>query len=103
MAERHPIADLLTDEMRARVRAATFVRYGQGIATPGDWGECLCPLAVAFGWPGPAWPDVQRAAELLGTSDKTAVSDFIRTVDGGDVEPDDVYAMLGCEPLEPAP
>lgn len=101
--ERHPIADLLTDEMRERVARARFSRYGDGIATPGaSWDTCFCPLAVAFGWTGPHWPDAREAAAILGTCEVAIVADFIRTVDGGSeqISPDDVYVMLGVEPVE---
>lgn len=98
MAERHAVADLLTDEMRERVRAATFVRANGGVSTvpesPHDWRRC--PLAVAVQADTSFRYVVYRA---LGVSQPhPAVESFMCWADSMDSDPDDVKPMLGVEP-----
>ena len=109
MAERHPVADLLTDEMKARVRAATFGKHrsvGKRARVTAKIGRYLCcPLGVALGRYGDGdsfrFPCVGVAVNLLGVPNDDAawdaVHDFTEKVDSGRIEPADVKALLGCE------
>jgi hypothetical protein len=104
-ATRHPVAELLNDEMRARVRAATFVRTRDGrIAARASNGRNACPLALALGLQA-AQPAVPTIFGLFGLGtgrrhiwQRNAVRSFANAADFGDIDPADVKTMLGCEP-----
>lgn len=96
-AERHAVADLLTPEMRERVRMAEFRRDRSGISAQDDDNDHeyrRCPLAVAAGVCISVRWSVYRA---LGISRPNAkVESFMEWADAGDSDPADVYVMLGC-------
>lgn len=105
----HPVARLLNDEQRARVRAATFVRVGARIAAePNPLGLCVCPLGVAVDIRDAGQPTPNRICDKLGITyvngsypdanfeNRMAVRDFIDKADNGKIDPADVYALLGC-------
>lgn len=111
-ARRHPVADLLTDEMKARVRAATFkkVRFGSRhriAAERNSHGRCVCPLGVAVGITTTSQPTTMPLCNRLGINigddfDKyLAVCDFASKADEGSFDPADVYVMLGCAEARP--
>jgi len=109
-AQRHPMADLLTDEHRARVRAATFVKrededyFGSVWADIG--GEWCCPLSVALDFRshwyrcvGPIdaayeFSPVDQAAQEQALE---AIERFIEWIESDDADPADVKLMLGVE------
>lgn len=95
----HPVAALLSDEMKARVRAVTFIHTSDGIATPGT--DCRCPFAVALAWGGPGWPDEHEIASAIGVTGPVMIGqirELIADFDEGFVAPTDVYALLDCLP-----
>jgi hypothetical protein len=96
MAERHPVADLLTDEQRERVRATEFVNDCNGVsAQPTERSDRRCPLAVAVGLDCSIRPWVYRA---LGVPQPhPAVENFMEWADRQN-DPADVKVLLGCEP-----
>ena len=100
---RHPMAEFLTDEMRARVGAVTFESVctrGFLHATVAKVGyRWCCPLAVALGIEGApeAWCLRSRFNISEPSSFMPTVRDFISQVDHGEIGPDDVKAALGCE------
>lgn len=107
----HPVARLLTPEMKARVKAATFVRWGSRVVASASLdGRTVCPLGVALGWPcSPSHPQV---FEALGVSDQQPGSSaqaridlraFMYDVDSGAFDPADIHALLGCGPGEVMP
>lgn len=104
---RHPVADLLTDEMRARVETVVFVHHHHlSFVTrvlakyKGRW---CCPLAVATDRAGVVTPaDVIYAIDgdfhrLEDDRVYSAISDFIDLIDDGRVDPENVHAMLGID------
>lgn len=111
--EPHPIAALLTPEMRARVRAARFVRnddpdrdrLARVVAEVN--GVLCCPVGVAIGDPDMPFPIADRFSEAIGDWDYqhcSAAESFIDLVDDdGITDPADVYVLLGCEPEESTP
>ena len=96
---RHPIADLLDDEMRARLRAADF-RLIDVLNHNGKTYACVrgatgvCPIGVALGLD--ASPTVRAAARILGEEHERALFDFMVQVDTGRVTAAEVLALLGC-------
>jgi hypothetical protein len=92
MAERHPVADLLNDEQRARV-AATRFRWWHGGGITAANAACLCPLAVALDLPSSMAKHIYRA---LG--DGPDVRSFMNWADSADSNPADVYVLLGVTP-----
>ena len=103
----HPVAALLTPEMRARVAAATFVTHKHQVwrtrtlaKVRGRW---CCPLAVAAGVSGSVGPfdvlyaiDGSRSRRLHEKSLCRAIQSFITLVDDNQVRPEDVKPLLGC-------
>lgn len=114
MAERHPVADLLTNEMRERVRTAKFYRddtpdreWSASVVATIDDRTC-CPLGIALGGGSHFWDRFPASTDFLDFCrvtgrDKVAavnvIQDFMNLVDSDLIEnPADVYVMLGCEP-----
>lgn len=107
----HPVAALLTDEQKARVKTAKFKRVrwpgggGYRIATPrSSGGRCLCPLAVAAGLHKNSQPSPSILAALFDVdTDKNFgafidICNFTSLADSGSIAPADVYVLLGVEP-----
>lgn len=92
----HAVAALLNDEQRARIKAATFVKFGNGIATPGAAYACQCPFAVALNIPSPWWPTTQEVADALHTDQVEMIRLLLADIDNGHIAPEDVKALLGC-------
>lgn len=93
--QRHPVADLLTDEQRALVSHTKFVATRNGVSAESDDNERRCPLAVAVGMGCSVRPYVYRA---LGVSEPHPdVESFMKWADSARSNPADVYALLGCE------
>jgi hypothetical protein len=94
-AQRHPVAALLTDEMRARVRAARFEDY-DGLLAVEDHPR-ICPLAVALGRSNSDIAEILATFGVkYGDPGWDAVWDFIKWADRPGHDPADVYALLGC-------
>jgi hypothetical protein len=97
-AQRHPVTDLLTDEMRERIRAATFkASHRGGFIYAGSVVHCPLGVALAHRYS----PGADEACKLLGASTQAqcdAVRDFIHLSDEGLITPEDVKPMLGVEP-----
>jgi hypothetical protein len=100
MVERHAVADLLTDEQRARVRAATFETAPRPFMfTASGAPEYRCPLAVAFdldGSPG-AWTIAHRLGWKHDDPRISTIKRFINNLHRIE-DPADVYILLGCVP-----
>lgn len=96
----HPVARLLTDEMKARVRAATFEPAPRPcMFTDTASREYRCPLAVAFdmdGHPG-AWTIANRLGWTKDDPRIPTLSHFINNLHRYK-SPADVYALLDCIP-----
>lgn len=100
----HPVAALLTDEMRERVRAATFVRVRHAVRAMNEDGYPVCPLGFALGMERtPSYPAMIVAlgvgASQPGASVQARVDihDFAYMADTGEIAPEDVKALLGVE------
>lgn len=111
----HPVAALLTPEMKARVRAARFYRdsdpdreFCATVAAEVD-GVICCPMGVAIGSARNAWdahpiPDtVMEALEIEDANAMQVIEHFIHLIDqDGVTDPADVYALLDCLPIDAA-
>lgn len=115
----HPVAAFLTDEMRARIRAARFVRNDD---PDREWcatvvaevdGRTCCPIGVALGGGTTDWecfPISDRLWDAVaggGVTAKAVINaarSFIKLVDNDEIQnPDDVYVMLGVDPPDDGP
>lgn len=93
----HPVAALLTPEMKARVRAATFTwAFDDGDEQYGieDAESYNCPFGVALG--SDYWPRAGIVARSL-KADAEMIAALIRAFDCGRVAPSEVKALLGAE------
>jgi hypothetical protein len=111
--EPHPIAALLTPEMKERVRATTFYRTRtKRIAALMPNNRRVCPLGVAVGLTGMEMPDPWAITERLGLSYEAStyevnrqqrldVFGLISQFDKGEIDPADVHALLGCAEAQP--
>lgn len=100
----HPVAALLTPEMKERVRAKQFSRAHFGIRAE----DGRCPLGVAIGteYGLTLSMDVCRALDIaLDAPERRHIRDFMELMDyqSRGANPADVYALLDCLPEPPAP
>jgi hypothetical protein len=96
VAGAHPVAQLLTDEQRARVGATRFEQSASGITTAGPSAYRRCPLAVAVGLERSMRSAVYCALGL--NEPQRSVESFMGWADSIYSDPADVYTLLGCDP-----
>lgn len=109
----HPISALLTDEQKARVRAARFEVFDSdqrewssiiGADIDGAW---CCPLGVVLGGGDNHHPSADDVMVALGLDPddyltRRMIDGFIGYMDFCDtLTPDEVYRMFGVEPPVP--
>lgn len=98
----HAVAALLTDEQKARVRAARFeahqVRGRRATVMAKIGRRWCCPIAVAIGQMGCPSSHVSAPALGISLSDNRifTIEAFTDLVDRGQVAPSDIHALLGC-------
>lgn len=98
MVDVHPVAALLTAKMRARVKAATFVKSEKSRMVHVEGNMLRCPLAVAVGRHNSDISNILKSLRANKNDEKCrAVMDFAQLADYGRIRPEDVKALLGCE------
>ncbi len=99
MVDVHPVARLLTPEMKARVRAATFIRDCNGMSsviTENDnpFSDRRCPLSIAVQLECSTRHLVYRALGVM--QPHPDVESFMAWADSIHSNPEDVKVLLGC-------